>query len=96
MAFEVIDGDQRLVCRQRQRLGHDQPDEDTADQAGAGGCRYGVNVVKLHSRFGEDILDQLGEDLDMGASGDLGDDAAIGPVGRFLPGELVGEHPPSR
>ena len=45
-------------------------------------------------RLGQHLLDQARQDLDMGARGDLGDDAAIGPVRRLLPGEAVGEDAP--
>ncbi len=34
VGFEMIDGDQRLVVRERDGLGRRQPDDDAADQAG--------------------------------------------------------------
>ena len=38
--------------------------------------------------------DQAGQDLDMGAGGDFGNDAAIGLVRRVLADDGVGEDPP--
>ena len=43
MRFKMIDGDQRLVGDQRDRLGGGQPDDDTADQAGSCGGRDSVD-----------------------------------------------------
>ena len=43
MRFEVVDREQRLVMRERNSLRGGQPDDDAADQAGAGG---GGNAVE--------------------------------------------------
>ena len=44
MRFQMIDGDQRLVVRERNRLRRGQPDDDAADQARAGGGGDAVEV----------------------------------------------------
>ncbi len=85
MAFEMVHRDQRLARREREALGRHQPDHHAADQSRAGGCRHGVDVREPDIRLQQRSPDQVGQDFDMGAGGDLGDDAAIGPVSALLP-----------
>ena len=78
--FEVIDRHQRFLGDQRNRLGGGEPDDDPADQAGAGRRRDAVELpqadVGVDHRLGDDVVD----DLDMGARRDLRHHAAIGGV----------------
>ncbi len=48
MAFQVVDGIKRLLCRHGQCLGGHQPDDQSADQPRS--CRGGhrIDVGKLH------------------------------------------------
>jgi hydroxymethylbilane synthase len=87
MAFQVIDGDQRLAGRERQALGGDQPDHDAADQPGAGGRGDRVDLGQLDARLGKRAGDEIGQDFDMGPRGDLRHHAAERPVRGFLAGQ---------
>ena len=78
VAFEVVDGDQRLARGGGDRLGGHQPDDQAADQAGTGGGGDGVDVGEVDARIGKGRLDDAVQRLDMGARGDLGHDAAEG------------------
>ena len=96
VAFQMVDRDQRLAGRQREPLCSDQPHHHAADQPGARSCGDRVDLGQLDLRLRKHLLDQLGKDLDMGAGGDLGDHAAIGPVRDLLPRQFVRENPPVR
>ena len=50
MRFQMIDRDQRLLLDQRDRLGRGQPDDDAADQPGAGGGGDAVDGVEVDAR----------------------------------------------
>ena len=84
MAFEMIDRDQRLAGRQRQALAGEQRDHHAADQAGAGGRGDGVDVGDGLAGLVQHLPDEVGQDLDMGAGGDLRDHAAERPVRLIL------------
>ena len=76
MAFEMVDRLQRLAGRGGQRLGRHQPDDQPADQAGAGRGGDGVDIGERDAGIVKRRLDDAVERLDMGARGDLGNDAA--------------------
>ncbi len=92
MAFEMVDRDQRLARRQRQRLAGDEAHHHPADQPGSRGGGDRVDLRQRHPRLGQRGLDQRRQHLDMRARRDLGHDAAIGPVRRFLARQPVREH----
>jgi len=87
MAFEVVDRDQRLVARHRQRLGGDQADHHPADQPRPGGGSDGVAIGQRQAGVAEHRFDQRRELFGMGARGDLGNHPAVGRVGGFLRGD---------
>ena len=94
MAFEMVDRDQRLARRQREPLAGEQPDHHPADQARPGGRGDGVDLAERDVGLGQHLPDQPGQDLDMGARGDLGHDAAERPVRLVLPDHRLGEDLP--
>ena len=46
VALEMIDGDERLVRGERDRLGRREADEHAADEAGTGGGGDGVDIAE--------------------------------------------------
>ena len=94
MAFEVIDRHQRLARRMRQRLAGDEPHHHPADQPRSGGRRHRVDIRQRDAGIRQRRFDQRLQRLDMRARGDFRDDAAIRPVGAFLPGKPVCQHLP--
>ena len=87
VAFEMVDRQQRLVARHRQRLGGDQPDHHPADQPRPGGRRDRVAHRRAQPGLVEHPLDQRRQPLGMGARGDLGHHPAVGRVGLVLRGD---------
>ncbi len=77
VSFEVVDGDQRQAVDERDRLRRREADQQPADQAGAGGCRNRREVAETDAGLGQRRSDDFVETFDMGARGDLGDDAAV-------------------
>ena len=75
MAFEVIDGNQRLACGEREALAREQPYHHPADQARSGGRRDRIHFANCYIRFVEHLADQRRQYLDMRTSGDFGHDA---------------------
>ena len=73
--FEVVDGDQRDVERQGQRLGRGQADDQGADQAGPGRDGDRPEVGQADPGPSEGLVDHRQELADMGPRGDLGDHA---------------------
>ena len=90
----MVDRDQRLVARHRQRLGGDEADHHSADQARPGGRSHGVDIVQCHAGIGEDRLDQGGELFGMRSRRDLRHYAAIGAVRLVLGGDPLGDNRP--
>ena len=87
VGLEVVDGDERHVPGQRQGLGRGHADEQRADQAGPVGGGHGVDVAVLvlrgavgQARLDEGLRDDGHEEVDVGAAGDLGHDAAVAGV----------------
>jgi hypothetical protein len=92
VAFEVVDGEQRPVAGHRQRLGGDQPDHHSADQAGPGRGGDGGAFGQRHAGLREHALDQRREPLGVGARGDLRDHAAVRRVAVVLRGDRLREN----
>ena len=76
--LEMIDGDEGAPKAERDRLPGCHPDDETADEAGAGRSRHRVDRAEVESGLGKRLADRRIEKLDMGARGNLGHDAAIG------------------
>ncbi len=89
MAFEVIDRDQRLARRMRQRLAGDEPDHHPADQPRPRRRRDRIDIGQRNASIGQRRRDQRAQHLDMRARGDFGHHAAIRPVRRLLPRKPV-------
>ena len=74
--LQMVDRDQRLAVRERDRFGHGQADDDAADQAGTGrrgdAVERGKGVVRIAHCLGDDGI----ECLDMRAGGNFRHDAA--------------------
>ena len=94
VAFEMIDGDQRLPGSERQPLSRKKRDHHSADQPGPGGRGDRIDVVDRHLGVTQNPLDQAWQDLDVGACGDLRNDAAIGLVSAVLAHHGLGEDLP--
>ena len=80
MRFEMIDRHERLGRGERQRLAGGQPDNDAADQAGAGRRRDPIEIAELHFRLVERARNDRVDDFDMGTRGDFRHHAAEGGV----------------
>ena len=91
VALQVVDRDQRQPPRRGDRLRGADPDQQGADQPGAGGHRDRLDLVERDARLGERGLDHRGGQLEVVAGGDLRDDAAEALVGGGLRGDHVGE-----
>ncbi len=92
VGFEMIDGDQRLLGDQRDRLGGGQPDDDAADQARARPRpRRRRDRRKLTFAAIIALAMAMIEHLDMRARGDFRHHAAIGRVLGGLRQHDVGE-----
>ena len=63
----MIDGDQRLLGNQRDRLCGGQPDDDAADQPGPRRGRDAVEHVEAQAGFAHRLGDDQVERLDMRA-----------------------------
>ena len=94
MAFEMIDRDQRLARRQRQTLAGEQADHHPANQPRTGGRGDRIDLADVDAGFVQHLADQAGQDLDMGAGGDFGDNAAVRLVRRVLADHRLGENAP--
>jgi hypothetical protein len=76
VGLEVVDGDERHVPRQRERLGRRHPDEQRPDQTGPDRARHGVDAPVGDARLDDGASDHRVEQLEVRTAGDLGDDAA--------------------
>ena len=92
MGFEMIDRDERLARRHRQRLAGREPDQYAADQPRPRRRRDGVDAGDVGPRVPERAQDQPVEHLDMGPGGDLRHDAAVSGVAGDLAHHLIGEN----
>ena len=87
VGLEVVDGDERHVPRQGQRLGRRHADQERPDQPGTVGGGHGVDLAprRRPGTVGQPRLDEgLGhhrhDEVDVGPAGDLGHDAAVAGV----------------
>ena len=76
MRLEVIDGEERRLAHERNRLRRGEADDDAADQPGAGRRRDAVDVGKAARGLAHRGRDDDVEHLDMGARRDLRNHAA--------------------
>ena len=79
VSFDVVDGDQGHAQRLRDALGGVEADNERRRESRSVGHGNGVDRVALHR-----VADDLGDLLDMGARGDLRNDAAIRLMKRNL------------
>ena len=75
MALEVIDGQQRLVVRESQRLGGHDAHHHPADQTRSTGGGNAVKFVEAQSGLVQRLDEESVEAFEMGAGGDLRHDA---------------------
>ena len=80
MALQVVDGEEGLAGRRRDRLAHGRADHDAADQAGSCGRGHPVQIAEAQTGCGHGAADQPVQMVEMGAGGNLGHDAFVGPV----------------
>ena len=80
MAFEVIDGGERQITDERNRLRRYKPRQHTADKARTSRGGDALQVAKPKAGFGERSLDQRIEHLNVSAGRNLRHDTAIGRV----------------
>ena len=76
VGLEVVHPDERHVPHERQRLGRAHADEQRADQTRADGGGDGVDAGVLDAGLDDGLGDDRHDQLDVGAAGDLGHDAA--------------------
>ncbi len=95
VAFEVVDGDERLAQRPCEGLGVADADEQRAGETGAFGDGDGIQVfmpnIAPHAGFAEGGVDDGDDGAEVLAGGELGDDAAVGGVDGDLGGDDVRE-----
>ena len=89
MAFKVIDGEQRLARRERQALACEERDHHSAYEAGTRGRSNRIHVANRHSGLVQYLLNQAGQNLDMGPGCDFRDDAAIWLMRSVLPDDRL-------
>ena len=94
VAFEVVDREQRLPARHRQRLGAHQADHHPADQAGPRGRGDRIALVERDISLLEHRRDEGREPVGMRARGDFGHHAAIGRMFLVLRGDPLRDDPP--
>jgi hypothetical protein len=76
MRLKMVDGDQRRIVHHRDCLGGGQPDDDAADQAGAGRRCHRRKLRIGDAGILHGAVDDPVEQVDMGARGDLRHHAA--------------------
>ena len=84
VAFEVVDGDERQVFCEGQRLGVGDADEQGAGQAGTGGDCDGVDVGKGDAGFGKGSANDRNDGAKVFAAGKFRNDSAIAGMGGDL------------
>ncbi len=92
VAFEVVDGDERLAEREGQGLGVGDADEQSAGEAGAFGDGDGVEVVHGDAGFGDGFAHDGDDVAQVLARGEFGHHAAVDGVHLHLRGDDVREH----
>ena len=87
----MVDGDQRLAGGEAQPLAGEQRHHHPADQPRAGGSGDGVDLADGDVGLGQHLADEAGQDLDMGAGGDLRNDPAERAMRLVLADDRLGE-----
>ncbi len=90
----MIDGDERQVFGEGQRLGGHHADHDAPDQTGPTGGGDGGEVAEFQAGIPHRLVNDLIDGFDVCTGGDLGDDAAVGTVGIELRQNHVGKDSP--
>ena len=75
--LEMIDGNQRQPMHEGDGFGRDEPDDQAADEAGAGGRGHAREVLEPEPSLVHDLTDKAIQALDVSARRDFRDDAAI-------------------
>ncbi len=80
VAFEMVDGDERLAGGPGDPLRRHRADDQPADQAGTGGSRDAIDLGEVDASLAERQRHQGIEMVEMRPRGDLRHDPAIGRV----------------
>ena len=91
MADQVVDGVERLAERQRERLGGADADHEGSGEARAARDGDRVDLGECDPGLGERGIQRRAQRLEVGAGGDLGDDAAVAGVLVHRAGDRVGQ-----
>jgi len=92
--LQVVDADQRQPLPEGQPFGEVDADEQAAGQAGAARHGDGVEGVVAEGGFLHRLADDRADDLDVGAGGDLREDAAVRRMQVNLGGDDIGDDVP--
>ncbi len=93
MGFHVVDADEGQSPHQGVGLGRADPDEQRAHQAGADGGRHRRQLGAGDAGFGQGLVDDRPDQLEMGPAGQFGDDATEAGVEVDLAAHDRGEDP---
>ena len=77
MPFDVVDGDERLVCGVAQALHAADPGEQRADKPRPVGDGEGIDILQAHIRRPECLVNHAVTGFDVRTAGDFRHDAAI-------------------
>jgi len=91
VTFEVVDGDERFLQREGERLGVGDADEQGAGESGAFGDGDGVEVGECEAGAGDGLAHDGDDVAQVLARGELRHDAAEDGVHLHLRGDDVGE-----
>ena len=80
VAVQVIDGRERQLVRRGERLRGREADEQRRDQPRAAGDGDELDVGQPDAGAGERVVDDVADQLEVVARGDLRDDAAVAVV----------------
>lgn len=95
MAFQMVDGDERLSRCKGNGLSGRQPDEKAADEPGSGGSGDAVEIGKRNAGLRHRRRDDTVQRLNVGAGRDLRHHSAEGRVVVDLGEDYIGEDPPA-
>ena len=90
--LEMVDREEGHAEPERDRLPRRHADDQPADQPGPRRGRDAADRLEADPRLGHGLLDRHVEEIDMGACGDLGHDAAEGRMQVELRPHHVGQH----
>ncbi len=80
VAFKMVDGDERKILREGQRLGIGDADEQRAGETWAGGDSDGVKVAEADLRLLNRCTHDRNDGAEMLATGEFRDDSAVARV----------------